>query len=108
MCDYGRVGRDGKKRDLHIEKALAVTNRMPMIREKKSYPHVADCDYFTVDRLNLDGNVMKKLDGNVSADFRESFQRLRRRRLGLRPGCLKQPDLYERFKAVMSGCACQK
>ena len=26
VYDYGRVGKDGKKRDLHIEKAIAVTN----------------------------------------------------------------------------------
>ena len=61
VYDYGRVGKDGKKRDLHIEKALAVTNRVPIVKDKSSYPHVADCDYFTVDKLNLDGNVMKNL-----------------------------------------------
>ena len=66
VYDYGRVGKDGKKRDLHIEKALAVTNRVPIVRDKSSYPHVADCDYFTVDKLNLDGNVMKKMEGMVS------------------------------------------
>lgn len=66
VYDYGRVGKDGKKRDLHIEKALAVTSRVPIVRDKSSYPHVADCDYFTVDKLNLDGNVMKKMEGTVS------------------------------------------
>lgn len=66
VYDYGRVGMDGKKRDLHIEKALAVTKRVPIVKDKSSYPHVADCDYFTVDKLNLDGNVMKKMEGNVS------------------------------------------
>ncbi len=66
VYDYGRVGKDGKKRDLHIEKALAVTKRVPIVRGKNSYPHVADCDYFTVDKLNLDGNVMKKMEGTVS------------------------------------------
>lgn len=66
VYDYGRVGKNGKKRDLHIEKALAVTKRVPIMRDRSSYPHVADCDYFTVDRLNLDGNVMKKMEGNVS------------------------------------------
>lgn len=66
VYDYGRIGRDGKKRDLHIEKALAVTNRVPIVKDKRSYPHVADCDYFTVDKLNLDGNVMKKMEGSVS------------------------------------------
>lgn len=66
VYDYGRIGRDGKKRDLHIEKALAVTSRVPIIRDSKSYPHVADCDYFTVDKLNLDGKFMKRMEGNVS------------------------------------------
>ncbi|XCP85692.1 type I phosphomannose isomerase catalytic subunit [Roseburia hominis] len=68
VYDYGRVGKDGKKRDLHIEKALAVTNRVPIIKDKSSYPHVADCDYFTVDKLNLDGKVMKKMEGTVSEE----------------------------------------
>ena len=68
VYDYGRVGKDGKKRDLHIEKALAVTNRIPILRENSSYPHVADCDYFTVDKLNLDGKVMGKLTGRVSEE----------------------------------------
>ncbi len=66
VYDYGRVGKDGKKRDLHIEKALAVTNRVPIVRAKNSYPHVADCDYFTVDKLNLDGHIMNKMEGQVT------------------------------------------
>lgn len=66
VYDYGRVGKDGKKRDLHIEKALAVTNRVPLIKSKSSYPHVADCDYFTVDKLNLDGQMMRRMEGYVS------------------------------------------
>ena len=68
VYDYGRVGRDGKKRDLHIEKALAVTNRVPIIKSAKSYPHVADCDYFTVDKLNLDGRMMERMEGEVSEE----------------------------------------
>ncbi len=68
VYDYGRVSADGKKRDLHIEKALAVTNRVPILRTKNSYPHVADCDYFTVDKLHLDGTFMKKIEGNVSEE----------------------------------------
>ena len=68
VYDYGRVGKDGKKRDLHIEKALAVTNRVPLIKSKSSYPHVADCDYFTVDKLNLDGRMMRRMEGNVSEE----------------------------------------
>ena len=49
----------------HIEKALAVTNRVPIVRRGSSYPHVADCDYFTVDKLNLDGNLTYRTQGTV-------------------------------------------
>ena len=65
IYDYGRVGKDGKKRDLHIEKALAVTNRVPIVRSGSNYPHIADCDYFTVDKLNLDGRLTYRMQGTV-------------------------------------------
>ena len=68
VYDYGRVGKDGKKRDLHIEKAIAVTNRVPLIKSRSSYPHVADCDYFTVDKLNMDGRMMCRVEGTVSEE----------------------------------------
>lgn len=68
VYDYGRIGKDGKKRELHIEKALDVTNRVPLVKGQNCYPHVADCDYFTVDKLNLDGNVQKTAEGFVSED----------------------------------------
>ena len=66
VYDYGRVGKDGKKRDLHIEKDLAVTSRVPIIKSGSEYPHVADCDYFTVDKLNLDGNLTYRMQGTVN------------------------------------------
>ncbi len=66
VYDYGRTGKDGKKRELHLEKALAVTNRAPAVRNAGCYPHLADCDYFTVDKLNLDGKTMREMTGKVS------------------------------------------
>lgn len=68
VYDYGRVGADGKKRDLHIEKALAVTDRVPMKKGKQANPHVADCEYFTVDKLNLDGKLMERMSGSVGEE----------------------------------------
>ncbi len=68
IYDYGRVGPDGRKRDLHIEKALAVTNRVPLLKHGSDYPHVADCDYFTVDKLNLDGHLTHRMQGTVRED----------------------------------------
>lgn len=68
VYDFGRVGPDGKKRELHVEKALAVTNRVPIKKDNSCYPHIGDCDYFTVDKLNLDGKIMKKMEGVVSEE----------------------------------------
>ncbi|MFP3155368.1 class I mannose-6-phosphate isomerase [Lachnospiraceae bacterium ZAX-1] len=65
VYDYGRVGKDGKKRDLHIEKALEVTNRAPVIKSKSANPHIASCDYFTVDKWNLDGTMVQRLSGYI-------------------------------------------
>ena len=65
IYDYGRKGADGKKRDLHIEKALAVTNRSPKVCIDGFEPHLGSCKYFTVDKLTLDGRVMKEMSGEV-------------------------------------------
>lgn len=66
VYDHGRVDKEGKQRDLHIEKALAVTNRIPLIRNHSAVPHLAKCDHFTVDKLDLDGGMLKKVIGTVS------------------------------------------
>lgn len=66
VYDFGRVGKDGKKRELHIDKAVEVTNRVPISRKNTCYPHVASCDYFTVDCLNMDGKLMSSMKGSVN------------------------------------------
>ncbi len=57
VYDYGRVGKDGKSRELHIDKALDVTNLRPAEAEPLSVParidgwrvqHLGDCTYFYV------------------------------------------------------------
>lgn len=65
VYDYGRKDKDGKERDLHIEKALQVTRRVPIRRRKSFLPHIGSCEYFTVDKLALDGRLMKKMSGAV-------------------------------------------
>ncbi len=59
VFDYGR------NRPLHIEKALDVTNLNPSKARGKNYPHIAVCDYFVVDKLNLDGKILSEARGNV-------------------------------------------
>ena len=65
VYDYGRKDKNGKERDLHIEKALQVTRRIPMPRQKSFEPHIASCEYFTVDKLVLDGGIMKRMCGTI-------------------------------------------
>ena len=65
-----RVYDYGSDRELHIEKALEVTNRAPIVRKADAYPHIADCDYFTVDKLTLDGTRTYRMQGHVD---RSSF-----------------------------------
>ena len=48
VYDYGRVGADGKPRALHVKQALEVMRRTPPEQHAFS-PHLAKCDYFTVD-----------------------------------------------------------
>lgn len=64
VYDYGRVGADGKPRELHIEKALEVTNL-----EKPDVPYgqpkselLAKCEYFTTDILNVNGEKTFEVD----------------------------------------------
>lgn len=60
VYDYGRVDKNGKTRELHIDKALDVTRRGPVVPGRSCAPHIACCDYFTVDRISVgakDGGV---------------------------------------------------
>lgn len=73
VYDYGRKGKDGRKRDLHIEKALEVTKYVPVIRQKSCVPHIAHCKYFTVDKISLDGSRMSCLSGTIGIESFASF-----------------------------------
>ena len=63
VYDYGRLGKDGLPRELHIKKALdVIINRNQEEIEKirfsesdKSDTTLASCDYFKVDKYNVDG-----------------------------------------------------
>lgn len=66
IYDYGRVGSDGKPRQLHIDKALDVTNLCPAKPYPVSEPVQKDgytekllssCEYFTVYSMDIDGGT---------------------------------------------------
>lgn len=62
VYDYNRLGKDGKPRELHINDALnVIVNRTPEEVEKiqfstsvKNATTLADCQYFKVDKFNID------------------------------------------------------
>lgn len=72
IYDYGRVGKDGKPRELHVEKAQDVTVLAPA----KQYPDtpaeqhegytsklLASCEYFTTYVLDITGEAQLEADG---------------------------------------------
>lgn len=68
IYDYNRIGADGKKRALHIEKSLDVADLKPFDYVNESYPHLTKCKYFTADKINLDGKIFSRLEGKVDAE----------------------------------------
>lgn len=68
VYDYGRVGKDGKKRQLHIPQAVEVTRLEPVGAGRSFVPHLTDCPYFTVDKLNLDDRLFEKMEGRVTEE----------------------------------------
>lgn len=65
VYDYGRLDKDGNPRELHVDKALKVTNTEPMTCQKSFAPHLGSCKYFTVDKLVMDGSHISKVFGTV-------------------------------------------
>ncbi len=66
VYDYDRRGADGKARELHIEKAIDVSQLTPSPKQADITTNVlASCKYFTVERLSGDSEI--KLD---TASFR--------------------------------------
>ncbi len=64
VYDYNRVGADGKPRELHIEKAVKVSNLTPMKEEKEKNKEIipsgtktllSSCSYFEAVKLDING-----------------------------------------------------
>ncbi len=69
IYDYDRVGADGKKRELHIDKALDVTDRRPPEPYKADGDYLASCEYFTSGLLKVEEGIPHKITG-ISDSFR--------------------------------------
>lgn len=53
VYDYGRRDKFGNERELHVEKALAVTNLEKFERQESCSEKIAECEYFTVTKLTV-------------------------------------------------------
>lgn len=93
VSDYGRLGADGKPRELHVEKALAVTKTtVPTIPYGKvgeisqhsfgTVRKLACCKYFTTKLIELDGGFgvnaknfvsLLVLDGEILVKYEEGL-----------------------------------
>lgn len=63
VYDYDRRGADGKPRELHIEKAIAVSDMFPAPELKKTDSNVlASCKYFTVEKVSSGTNIALSTD----------------------------------------------
>lgn len=73
VFDYGRVGKDGKPRELHIEKAIDVSNLTPIDSDFKpcgpetkegdaTSVMLASCEYFTTYETTLNGETTLNVD----------------------------------------------
>ncbi len=51
VYDYGRLGADGKPRDLHVQKAIDVTNCTPPTRSTDPEGELVECDGYTTQLL---------------------------------------------------------
>lgn len=68
VYDWERVGKDGKPRELHIEKALDVidTKNTPQIKNigrEKAKINVVQCEFFTTNKINVESEIYQKTEG---------------------------------------------
>ena len=71
IYDYGRVGKDGKPRELHVEKAKEVTDLCPAkaypetpVEQKDGYTIklLSSCDYFTTYAVEVESKAVLEAD----------------------------------------------
>ena len=95
VFDYGRVGKDGQKRELHIDKALDVTHLTPEVPQLLPQPMtfmaeydmrlIGDCEFFTVYHFDIHGRChfqtkaesfhhILVLDGVLELEYRSGVE----------------------------------
>lgn len=77
LYDYNRTGKDGKKRELHVDKALRVANLKASVLPNDAYNkasveivddiHLCGCKYFDVSIMTVDGGWSKSYQTEETA-----------------------------------------
>lgn len=63
VYDFDRRDKDGNPRELHVEKAMEVAQLTPSVPYQNENPNIlANCKYFTVEKLVADGSATLPLD----------------------------------------------
>ena len=62
LYDYGRLGKDGRKRELHIDKALDVAKLAPVSNRRDFGEHMVKSEYFVSDKVEIDGSYQRQID----------------------------------------------
>ena len=104
VYDYGRVGADGKPRELHVEKAKKVTKTCPpeYAFGKPESDILASCKYFTVTRHNIAGEKEISVGSESFAAYLCTVGEVMVDGVSLRAGeCAFVPAYYG--KLVLSG-----
>ena len=63
VFDYKRKDKNGKERELHIDKALEVTNTKKTTPVSSLPPVLAECEYFTLEKLTVCGTHITRTCG---------------------------------------------
>ena len=65
VYDYDRTDKDGNKRPLHIEQAIAVAETKPARNYKRIGKILAECEYFTLEELVVDDTAQIEVTDNT-------------------------------------------
>jgi mannose-6-phosphate isomerase len=66
IYDFGRVGADGKPRQLHIQQSLDVTKIEKPVKYKSTDEHMVNCDFFCVDRIKANEKTYEDIADDSS------------------------------------------
>ena len=65
VYDFGRVKPDGSPRELMIDEAREAALLKKDVPEKDMHGHLCDCDTFTIDKVEVDGEEYLSTDGST-------------------------------------------